>query len=193
MILLSGGAGIENPSRKAVLMIRTRMNLVQKATSWARSLKALGNLEPHATKWVPIDGIEAPCWDFSFACRPMQPPSTVHVEIVNVTVHFNGMLPNDLSLQFKNVVAIEQRPDWFFRKSESPAKPLPRCGGKWPRSVFPLLRIEPSAWLGLVAPTWSSAPNGIVHLAIFTSEKALHLAASPDVLAEWVAPLRADA
>jgi hypothetical protein len=147
-------------------------------------------MEPLAIKWEPINGILAPAWDFSFSCRPMRELSTFHLEILSAVVHFNEKLPNDLSLQFHSAVAIEQRPDWYLREGERCSNPLPRCGGQWPLSVFPLLRIESSVWLKSVAPDWSSVPRGLVHFAIYTSEKGLHIAAAPDINADWIAPLR---
>ena len=59
-------------------------------------------------------------------------------------------------------------------------------------SVYPLLRVESSVWLNAVAPDWSSAPVGLVHFSIYATEKGLHIAASPDVKATWVTPLRDD-
>jgi hypothetical protein len=132
-------------------------------------------------RWEPVTGIEAPCAFFTFAAGATRS--------VSVTLHFQGLLPQDLRLVFKGMLALAVCPDWVSIAPAEPFKPLPRCGGRWPSLVFPLVRYEPSSWLASNAPEWSGTSRELVHFAVFTEIESLHIAALPQVDATWIAPM----
>jgi hypothetical protein len=143
-------------------------------------------LTDQSVKWEPVSGIDAPCADFSFNYRT---PDTV-----SVTLYFKGLLPKNLLLIFRDVIALQLCQDWVWPiPHPKPFTSLPRCGGRYPLSVCALVRINPSSWLKINAPDWSIRNRDIAysHSVIITEEKSLHIIALEQVEVERISEVQA--
>ena len=131
------------------------------------------------SKWEPVAGIDCPCADISFAYRG---PDTV-----SVTMHFSrviGGLPRDLLLTFHGAISMRWESECFGLIPLSDARPF--CGGEWSRWSYPLLRVDPSAWLDTHEARHPVATKGRTHFALIAMNDLFHILALPHVDAVWL-------
>ena len=134
-----------------------------------------------AIKWEPAEGILWPCADISF--------SRQEADTVSVTMHFSRVLdgsPRDLLLMFTGAIALR----WESESSGSyPLPPSPpRCPDPWSRWIFPLIRVEHSAWFSEVESQNPPAAAGRAHFWLISMNDLVHVLARPEVSARWLSP-----
>jgi hypothetical protein len=138
-------------------------------------------MEERCCNWEPAPRIVGPAAAISFACSGRDSGSVI--------MHFSrvpGLPAEDLLLRFQDLVALR----WEL---ECPGfdpmpKDLPKCTEeKWHDWVFPLLKIEGSAWLQQYEPIYGRA-NSLSHFLLISQNDLVQLIARSDATAEWIAP-----
>jgi hypothetical protein len=138
-----------------------------------------------AARWEPVGGIpQTPCADFTFeSCEDGR---------LNLTLRYSWVRGNDadLVLEFAEVRAL--RTFWDGDGDQPRFDDPPRCLGNDNQYVWPLLIIEPSAWLRNgsfavsihIADSMNEQPWR--HYRVLTLERSIDVLARGPVVGRWL-------
>jgi hypothetical protein len=140
------------------------------------------------SRWEPIPDVpESPCADFKL--------ESLETGKAKVTLRYSWVLGNtaDLELLFADVNAIRTFWDGDGDAAQTDGDP-PRCSGRHAGYIWPLLIVEPSAWLNTghfatsVAIAEAMNKPAWRHYRMLTLERSLDVLARGIVLAHWIPP-----
>jgi hypothetical protein len=144
-------------------------------------------LSQRVSRWEPVADIpDSPCGDFKL--------ESCEAGNATLTLRYSWVVGNDadLVLSFSEVNAIRTFWDGDGDGVKSDGEP-PRCSGVHAGYIWPLLLVEPSAWLRsgafdtslFIAESMNREPWR--HYRVITLERSVDILARGTILGHWIA------